>query len=344
MTASGGSGKPAVAGGIARHIPVLARQVLAFLHVRDGGIYVDATFGAGGYTRAILAAADARVIGIDRDPTAIVSGADLANASAGRLILREGHFSTVDTVASECGFSAVDGVVLDLGVSSMQLDQAERGFSFRLDGPLDMRMGASGPSAADVVARASERDLADIIFALGEERHSRAVARAIVAARAQTPITTTRALADIVARVVRTRAGDIHPATRTFQALRIFVNDELGELAAALAAAERILKPGGRLVAVSFHSLEDRIVKTFLSDRGRTHAGSRHLPEVIPATPTFHIVTRRPVAADETEIAENPRARSAKLRAAERNEMPARSASPILPTGLPTLADVMEAG
>jgi 16S rRNA (cytosine1402-N4)-methyltransferase len=344
MMASGGSGKPAVAGGAVRHIPVLVRQALAFLRVSDGGVYVDATFGAGGYARAILAIADTRVIGIDRDPTAIVSGADLANASAGRLILREGRFSALDTVAKDCGFAAVDGVVLDLGVSSMQLDQAERGFSFRLDGPLDMRMGASGPSAADVVAHASERDLANIIFALGEERHSRAVARAIVAARAQTPITTTRALADIVARVVRTRAGDIHPATRTFQALRIFVNDELGELAAALAAAEGTLKPGGRLVAVSFHSLEDRIVKTFLSDRGRTHAGSRHLPEVIPAVPTFHIVTRRPVAADEAEIAENPRARSAKLRAAERNEMPARSAAPILPTGLPTLADVMEAG
>jgi 16S rRNA (cytosine1402-N4)-methyltransferase len=324
---------------------VLARQALAFLHVHAGGVYIDATFGAGGYSRAILAAADARVIGIDRDPTAIAFGADLVEASAGRLTLVEERFSALDTVASECGFTTVDGVVLDLGVSSMQLDQAERGFSFRLDGPLDMRMGGSGPSAADVVALASERDLANIIFALGEERHSRAVARALVAARAQTPIITTRALADIVARVVRTRAGDIHPATRVFQALRIFVNDELGELAAALAAAERILKPGGRLVVVAFHSLEDRIVKTFLSDRGRTHAGSRHRPELTAAAPTFHIVTRRPVVADDAEIAANPRARSAKLRAAERNDVPARLAlAPTLPSGLPALADFVERG
>lgn len=341
MTMGGGSGQPAVAGGPARHIPVLARQALAFLHVRDGGVYVDATFGAGGYTRAILAAANARVIGIDRDPAAVALGADLVKASAGRLMLIEGQFSALDTLVGECGVAAVDGVVLDLGVSSMQLDQAQRGFSFRLDGPLDMRMGSSGPSAAEIVALASERDLANIIFALGEERHSRAVARAIVAARAQTPITTTRALADIVARVVRTRPGDIHPATRTFQALRIFVNDELGELAAGLAAAERILKPGGRLVVVAFHSLEDRIVKTFLSERGRTHPGSRHLPEIAAAAPTFRIVTRRPVVADAAEIAENPRARSAKLRAAERSEAPARAQSAAaMPLRLPALTDI----
>jgi 16S rRNA (cytosine1402-N4)-methyltransferase len=341
----GGSGLPAVAGGPARHIPVLARQVLAFLRVQDGGVYIDATFGAGGYTRAILDAADTRLVGIDRDPTAIALGAGLVESSEGRLTLVEENFSALDSVARDCGFAAVDGVALDLGVSSMQLNEAGRGFSFRLDGPLDMRMGASGPSAADVVATASERDLAAIIFLLGEERHSRAVARAIVKARQETPITTTRALADIVARVVHTRTGDIHPATRTFQALRIFVNDELGELAAALGAAERILKPGGRLVVVAFHSLEDRIVKTFLSDRGRTHAGSRHLPELTAAAPTFHIVTRRPVAPDATEIAENPRARSAKLRAAERNEVAARPQTPpLVPANLPALADVLEGG
>jgi 16S rRNA (cytosine1402-N4)-methyltransferase len=233
-------------------------------------------------------------------------------------------------------------IVLDLGVSSMQLDEAGRGFSFRLDGPLDMRMGADGPSAADVVAQASERDLADIVFHLGEERHARAVARAIVAARASAPIATTRALAEIVARVVRARPGAIHPATRTFQALRIFVNDELGELAAALAAAERILKPSGRLAVVSFHSLEDRIVKTFLAERSRTAGVSRHLPDVAAPAPTFRLLTRRPVAPDDAETAANPRARSAKLRAAEREPAPPRALdlAALLPP-LPALSDVV---
>jgi len=214
--------------------------------------------------------------------------------------------------------------VLDLGVSSMQLDTPERGFSFRLDGPLDMRMGAAGPSAADVIAQRSERDLADIIFLLGEERRSRAVARAIVAARRERPIATTRALADIVARVVHGRPGDIHPATRTFQALRLFVNDEMAQLARGLAAAERILKPGGKLVVVAFHSLEDRIVKNFLAARSGTERGSRHLPETAVAPATFELVTRRPVVADDAEVDANPRARSAKLRAAIRTAVPAR--------------------
>jgi 16S rRNA (cytosine1402-N4)-methyltransferase len=285
MTAGSDGGSPAVAGGLARHIPVLGGPAVEFLKVRDGGIYIDATFGAGGYSRAILAAADCQVIAIDRDRQAVALGADLVQSAAGRLVVVEDRFSNLEGVARSCGYDAVDGVVFDLGVSSMQLDEGARGFSFRLDGPLDMRMGGEGPSAADVVARASERDLAAIIVTLGEERHARAVARAIVRARGDAPIRTTRALADIVERVVRTRPGMIHPATRTFQALRIFVNEELSELAEALTAAERILRTEGRLAVVSFHSLEDRIVKTFLTDRGRRSGGSRHRPNWVVALP-----------------------------------------------------------
>jgi 16S rRNA (cytosine1402-N4)-methyltransferase len=232
--------------------------------------------------------------------------------------------------------------VFDLGVSSMQIDEAARGFSFRLDGPLDMRMERDGPNAASIVARAGERDLAAIIATLGEENHARAVARAIVKARHERPIETTRALAEIVARVVRARDGAIHPATRTFQGLRIFVNDELGELARGLAAAERALKPSGRVVVVAFHSLEDRIVKTFFAERSRTPAGSRHRPDVVAPPPTFHVLTRRPETPDDPEIAANPRARSAKLRAAERTAAPPRSTSieNLLPR-LPSLAETM---
>jgi 16S rRNA (cytosine1402-N4)-methyltransferase len=335
---------PDVAGGLARHIPVLVRTVLEHLALRDGGIYIDGTFGAGGYARAILAAADCRVLGLDRDQSAVANAFGLVDASGGRLTVAESRFSALDEAAGSFAITAADGVVLDLGVSSMQLDTAERGFSFRLDGPLDMRMEAQGPSAADVVAAAAERTLADIIFTLGEERHSRAVARAIVRARGAAPIRTTGQLADIVARVVRARPGDIHPATRTFQALRLFVNDELGELARGLLAAERILAPGGRLVVVSFHSLEDRIVKTFLNARAGTRAGSRHLPEVAARPATFTVLTRRPVGPDEAEVAANPRARSAKLRAAERTGAPADGVDqPALPR-LPSLADVMRKG
>ena len=332
----------AVAGGPARHVPVLIRPAIELLNVRDGGVYIDGTFGAGGYSHAILAAANAQVIGIDRDRGAVARGADLVAASGGRLTLVEDNFSALDRVARKFGHESLDGVVLDLGVSSMQLDQAERGFSFRLDGPLDMRMGADGPNAADVVARASERSLADIIFQLGEERHSRAVARAIVAARGQAPIRTTLALAEIVSRVVHVRPGTIHPATRTFQALRIFVNDELAELGAALAAAERILKASGRLAVVTFHSLEDRIVKTFFAERSGTTGVSRHRPDVEAPAPTFRILTKRPIAPDEAEIADNPRARSAKLRAGERSEAPPREldVASMLPQ-LPTLDDAM---
>src|ERR1700691_1628422 len=303
-------GKP-VAGSSARHIPVLARRAIGWLGVHSGGLYIDATFGAGGYTRAILETPGARVIGIDRDRDAIAQGAALVEQAQGRLQLIEDRFSNLASIA---GDAAVDGIVFDLGVSSMQLDEAARGFSFRLDGPLDMRMQRAGPSAADIVARASERDLAAIIARLGEENRARAVARAIVKARDESAIDTTRALADIVTRVVHAREGAIHPATRTFQGLRIFVNDELAELARGLAAAERALKPAARLVVVAFHSLEDRIVKTFLAERSRTQA------------PSFRVLTRRPEVPDESEIAGNPRARSAKLRAAERTDAAPRTA------------------
>ena len=342
MMGGSGSGTPAVAGGLAPHIPVLGGPAIEFLNIRDGGVYVDGTFGAGGYTRAILAAANCTVIGIDRDQTAIALGAGLVEDAKGRLTLIEDRFSNLDAVVRSTNQDKVDGVVLDLGVSSMQLDTAERGFSFRLDGPLDMRMSGEGISAADVINAASERDLANIIFVLGEERQSRGIARAIVKARVQARIETTRALADIVASVVRSRPGDIHPATRTFQALRIYVNDELGELVVALEAAERVLKPGGRLVVVSFHSLEDRIVKTFLARRSKTPGGSRHAPEVKSPVPTFRVLTKRPVVANEIEIAHNPRARSARLRVAERAETPAREddVSDLLPR-LPSFGDVM---
>ena len=326
----------------AAHIPVLGREAVDYLAPSAGGLYVDATFGGGGYSRAILDVQGTRVIGIDRDRTAIAGGFDLVDRSDGRLTLVEDRFSNLADICAAQGVDAVDGVVMDVGVSSMELDQAGRGFSFRLDGPLDMRMGQAGPTAADVVATAPESDLADIIYLFGEERHSRKVARAIVAARKDAPITTTRALADIVAKVVRTKPGDIHPATRTFQALRIFVNEELDELETALAAAERVLKPGGRLVVVSFHSLEDRIVKNFLSERAKTGGGSRHLPEVAQSAPSFQLLTRRPVVAGEAEVAHNPRARSAKLRAAERTAAPAHALS--ARASWPRLAGIMRGG
>src|SRR5262252_9215972 len=352
MIARTHSPQPATVGP-APHVPVLLHQAIDYLAPRDGGVSFAGTFGAGGYAAAILHAADARVIGIDRDASAIAGGQVQADAAGGRLTLIEGRFAALDTIAFSLGIAAADGVVFDLGVSSMQLDTPERGFSFRHDGPLDMRMGRDGPSAADVVAIAAERDLADIIFNLGEERHARAVARAIVAARRQRPIVTTGALANIVGRVVHSRPGDIHPATRTFQALRLFVNDELRELEGGLAAAERVLKPAGRLVVVSFHSLEDRIVKTFVAIRSGDSGGSRHMPERMPQAATFRALTRRPVTPDDAEIDENPRARSAKLRAAERTDAPARAAAgvPLPPfprlhgragRGLPSLAAVLQ--
>jgi 16S rRNA (cytosine1402-N4)-methyltransferase len=325
-----------------RHISVLGREAVEMLSPREGGIYLDATFGAGGYSRMILETDGTRIVGIDRDRSAISGGFDLVDRADGRLTLVEDRFSNLAEICAAQDIEAVDGVVMDVGVSSMQLDQAARGFSFRLGGPLDMRMGHDGPTAADVIAKASETDLANIIYIFGEERHSRGVARAIVAARKEAPITTTQALAEIVGRVVRSKPNEIHPATRTFQALRIFVNAELDELHLALAAAERVLKPGGRLVVVSFHSLEDRIVKNFLTERGKSGGGSRHLPEIAQVPPSFQILTKRPVTPGEAEIAANPRARSAKLRAAERTAAPAHAAGKL--PAWPTIDDVMRGG
>lgn len=309
------------------HIPVLLDEVLAALAPLGAGLAVDATFGAGGYTRAMLAAdADLRMIGIDRDPAAIAGGAGLVAESGGRLTLVPGRFGALDEHLAGLGEPCPSWVVLDIGVSSMQIDRPERGFSFRNDGPLDMRMGGTGPSAADLVNEADEAALADILFHYGEERRSRAVARTLIEARRRGRIETTAQLADLVAGVVRTEPGSgIHPATRTFQGLRIAVNDELGELVRALHAAERVLKAGGRLAVVTFHSLEDRIVKQFFSARsGRAVQASRHLPGVAQTPPkSFRPVTKGPVLPSDAETARNPRARSAKLRAAERTDAPA---------------------
>jgi 16S rRNA (cytosine1402-N4)-methyltransferase len=311
----------------APHTPVLLNEVVAALAPRAGGIYVDGTFGAGGYSAALLDAAPCTVFGIDRDPDAIAGGEALKRKYDGRLDLIEGRFGEMDALLAARGVERVDGVALDLGVSSMQIDRGARGFSFRADGPLDMRMEKAGPSAADLVNTASESELAEIISEYGEERHAKRVAKAIVRARAGNAIATTGALAEIVRGALPSSRDAHDPATRTFQALRIAVNDELGELDRGLSAAERVLAPGGRLAVVSFHSLEDRKVKTFLRSRsGQTPRGSRHAPDAAPGrvrAPTFEVPQRRPVGPGTAEIAANPRARSARLRIAIRTAAPA---------------------
>jgi len=311
-----------------RHIPVLLAEAMEALQPRAGGVFVDGTFGAGGYSRALLDRG-AEVVALDRDPAAIRAGMGLVAASGGRLRLIEARFSDLDAAAAEFGFDFVDGVVLDIGVSSMQLDEPARGFSLRLDAPLDMRMGSEGRTAADILREEDEATIADILYRFGEERASRRIARAVVADRTTAPFTSTLQLAGLVARVAPQRRGELtHPATRTFQALRIAVNDELGELLRGLLAAERVLKPRGRLVVVTFHSLEDRIVKQFLASRsGRGEAASRLLPGE-PARPeaTFEVPRGQPIEPGAAETEANPRSRSARLRFAVRLEAPARDA------------------
>jgi 16S rRNA (cytosine1402-N4)-methyltransferase len=319
---SGGSGEDLVAGGPAPHIPVALAECLEALNVGEGRTYLDGTFGAGGYSAAMLARG-ARVIGVDRDPSAIAAGAAAVARAEGRLTLVEGRFGELDAIASGLGVAGLDGVALDIGVSSMQLDQAERGFSLRFDAPLDMRMEGKGRTAADILLEEDEATLADIFFNLGEERAARRIARAIVADRVNEPYVSTLQLARMIARVAPARPSEFtHPATKTFQALRIAVNDELGELARGLLAAERALAPGGRLAVVTFHSLEDRIVKQFLARRaGRGRAPSRLLPgEPAVAAPSFRVEAGQPIAPGAAEIAANSRARSAKLRWAERTD------------------------
>ncbi len=320
------------AAGASLHVPVLLREALEALEPCAGGLYVDGTFGAGGYARALLDRG-ARVIGLDRDLSAIRLGAALAATSEGRLQLVEARFGDLEAVAARLGVVTVDGVVLDIGVSSMQLDEGARGFSFRFDAPLDMRMEPLGRSAADILREEDEATIADILHYFGEERAARRIARAIAADRRSAPFTSTLQLARMIARVAPVRRGETtHPATRTFQALRIAVNDELGELLRGLVAAERLLAPGGRLVVVTFHSLEDRIVKQFLARRsGRGRAPSRLLPgEPAEPEPTFEVPRGQPIEASQAEMSVNPRSRSAKLRYAVRSSAPARGMDSVI--------------
>lgn len=310
--------------GRAPHIPVLLRPIMD-LCAPIGGLWLDGTFGAGGYARALLEAG-ADVIGVDRDPMALDMAQSWRGAYGDRLTLVAGTFSNLDQYAPQ----PLDGVVLDLGVSSMQLDLAERGFSFMRDGPLDMRMSQDGPSAADLVNTADETRIADILYHYGEERASRRIAKSIVDHRTRAPIETTLQLAEIVARCLpRPKPGQSHPATRSFQAIRIAVNTEFTELAEGLMAAERALKPGGLLAVVSFHSLEDRIVKRFFQLASGTEANAnRYAPQTALNTARFDIVTKRAVGPDEAELAQNPRARSAKLRIGRRTTAPAIGLDP----------------
>jgi 16S rRNA (cytosine1402-N4)-methyltransferase len=325
MTGRGKGEAPDAAGGPARHTPVLLSSVLNALTPDDGERYIDCTFGAGGYSRAILAAADCRLLALDRDPLAMEFAAPLLAENPERLRFSATSFSRLAEISAAQGFDPADAVIFDLGVSSMQLDEPMRGFSFMRDGPLDMRMSGEGESAAHVVNTYAEADIADILFRLGEERRSRAIAKAIVRRRADAPFERTLDLADLISSVLGRRHDDPkHPATRSFQALRLHVNDELGELTEGLAAAERVLRPGGRLIVVTFHSLEDRIVKSFLTERSGTKGRpSRHLPDdVATHEATFKLLRRKPVEPDAAEIAANPRARSARLRAAIRTDAP----------------------
>ncbi|MGH6892347.1 MAG: 16S rRNA (cytosine(1402)-N(4))-methyltransferase RsmH [Dongiaceae bacterium] len=320
---------PAAMDSAAPHRPVLLAEVIAALSPRDGAIYVDGTFGAGGYSRALLEAARCTVFAIDRDPEAVKGAAPLLDRYAGRLHILQGRFGDMFELLGARGIDAVQGVALDLGVSSMQIDQAERGFSFRFEGPLDMRMERAGKSAADLVNELAERPLADLIFTFGEEKKARRIAKAIVGARALAPIGTTQRLAEIVRRAIGPAHDRIDPATRTFQALRIAVNDELAEIDRGLAAAERLLAPGGRLAVVSFHSLEDRRVKQFLREHaGRSPKASRHLPEKgAERAPTLRLIAPGGIEPSADEIKSNPRARSARLRVAERaDEQPEAAA------------------
>jgi len=302
------------------HYPVLLNEVLDALAPKDGGRYVDGTFGNGGYTRAILGAADCAVLAVDQDPDAIKTAEALAEQyAAEKFHVKHGRFADMaDHVAAVGWGDGVDGITLDVGVSSMQLDQADRGFSFRFDGPLDMRMAQTGPSAADLINDGDEGLIADVLYRYGEERQSRRIARAIVQEREQAPIETTKRLAAIIATALGPKAVakmHIDPATRSFQAIRIYVNDEAGELANALLGAEKILKPGGVLAVVSFHSLEDRMVKRFFNACAKPNAGrSRHLPQLEEIAPSFMVPRGQPVLPGETELDENPRSRSAKLR------------------------------
>lgn len=305
----------------APHYPVMLNEVLEYLNPEDGKVYVDGTFGAGGYSRAILEAADCVVVAIDRDDSAKVAAQKLQEQFPARFVFIEGCFGDVEKLLPSAGYETVDGFVLDLGVSSMQLDQAERGFSFMRDGPLDMRMGqnSNDQTAAELVNMLDETELANIIYRYGEERHSRKIAKAIVVRRAEAQFKTTSDLADLVRGVVHKSPKDkIDQATRTFQALRIAVNDELGELERALAASEKVLADDGRLVVVTFHSLEDRIVKNdFKAKAGLDKTVSRYDP-IVPqekAAPEFSLLSKKAILASDKEVAENARSRSAKLRA-----------------------------
>jgi len=301
------------------HISVMVHEIVESISPRESGVYVDATFGGGGWSVALLEAANCRVIGVDRDQQAIKGGMSLVEHYNGRLTLLQGRFGNLEELLFSNGITKVNGVALDLGVSSMQLDRAERGFSFRQDGPLDMRMGNDGITAADLINNSSEKELATLIRSLGEERRAARIARAIVAARQSKPLTTTGELSSIITNLLGFPRARIHPATRTFQALRMTINEELEELRKGLVMAEKVLTPGARLAAVSFHSLEDRLVKRFFTDRsGKRPRNSRHQPDVpSPHAATFHLPTRMQRPSGD-EVMRNPRARSARLRTALR--------------------------